>query len=77
MRSLNEILRIALLLKISSPVSAEGVESSSVDALECGLYLAKSTIPGAGLGIFAGWDYRVGQKIGRGDVCIPFIDMYW
>lgn len=44
---------------------------------ECGLYIAESTIPGAGLGIFAGHDYNVGQDIGRGDVCIPFIDMYW
>jgi hypothetical protein len=43
----------------------------------CGLYLAESTIPGAGLGIFAGEDFKEGSKIGRGDVCIPFVEMYW
>jgi hypothetical protein len=52
-------------------------ETHADDAIECGLYLAESTIPGAGLGIFAGHDYKVGEDIGRGDVCIPFIDMYW
>ena len=49
----------------------------AAEQLECGLYLAESTIPGAGMGIFAGREYKVGQDIGRGDICIPFIDMYW
>jgi SET domain len=44
--------------------------------IDCDLYLSASTIPNAGLGIFAGKDFVKGQYIGRGDVCIPFIDMY-
>lgn len=44
---------------------------------ECTLYLAPSTIPNAGLGIFTTVAKEVGDKIGNGDLCIPFIDMYW
>jgi hypothetical protein len=53
------------------------INSASADDIPCGLYLAESTIPGAGMGIFAGHEYKVGETVGRGDVCIPFIDMYW
>jgi hypothetical protein len=67
----------AAIVVLSVAALTEGAGESEVAAIECGLYLAESTIPGAGLGIFAGRDYRVGQDIGRGDVCIPFIDMYW
>ena len=43
----------------------------------CGLYLAESTIPGAGLGIFTGVEKWPGDAVGYGDVCIPMVDMYW
>jgi hypothetical protein len=43
----------------------------------CALYLAESTIPGAGMGIFTFEEKRKGETISRGDLCIPFIDMYW
>jgi hypothetical protein len=43
----------------------------------CALYLAESTIPGAGMGIFTVEEKRKGETVSRGDLCIPFIDMYW
>jgi hypothetical protein len=77
MRSPSRIsLAILLLQQFVVTESTQQADASS-DTLECGLYLAESTIPHAGLGIFAGHDYRIGQDIGNGDVCIPFIDMYW
>jgi hypothetical protein len=43
--------------------------------LECGLYLAPSTIPGAGLGLFAGHQaWEEGTKAGYGDICIPIVN---
>jgi hypothetical protein len=41
------------------------------------MYTAESTIPGAGLGIYSGLNKRVGETLGRPDLCIPVIDMNW
>ncbi len=41
---------------------------------QCGLYLAESTIPGAGLGAFTGIDRQPGDIIGRGEVMVPVYD---
>lgn len=44
---------------------------------ECGVYLATSTIPGAGFGMFAGRDYRNGEHIHTyGDIVIPTVDLH-
>jgi SET domain len=45
----------------------------------CTLYLAASTIPGAGLGIFTAVERHAGETIGApgGDVCIPVVDSWW
>jgi hypothetical protein len=45
---------------------------------DCGVYLAPSTIPGAGLGIFAG-DHPIakGEAVGMGDILIPIVDFHW
>ena len=42
----------------------------------CTVYMAKSTIPGAGLGIFSGVDRQPGEIIGNGDVMIPVPDIW-
>jgi hypothetical protein len=42
---------------------------------ECGLYLAPSTVPGAGLGLFAGHDFTPGSVITRGDIVVPIVDL--
>ena len=43
----------------------------------CELYLAKSTIPNAGLGIFTTVPRKRNDSIGNGDVCIPILDLEW
>jgi hypothetical protein len=44
---------------------------------ECGLYLAESTIPNAGVGIFTAVAKEPNDPLGSGDVCIPNIDIKW
>jgi hypothetical protein len=43
----------------------------------CQIFMAESTIPGAGVGIFSAVDRHPGDSIGRPDICIPVIDMNW
>eukprot|EP00804_Cyclotella_cryptica_P030084 CCRYP_020715-RB/>CCRYP_020715-RB protein AED:0.34 eAED:0.34 QI:60/0.66/0.5/1/0.66/0.5/4/413/674 len=50
------------------------------DKNACMLYIAESTIPHAGIGIFAGVDFAEGQLIGRdnwGDPAFATIDINW
>ena len=42
---------------------------------ECGLYFAKSTIPGAGYGMFAGRDYRRKEFVTPGDISVPAVEL--
>ena len=49
----------------------------SSDALECDLYIAESTIPNAGLGVFSTVEKKVGDNVGNGDVCFPLIELDW
>jgi hypothetical protein len=59
-------------------VAATTVKASNVvddHEVTCGVWFAKSTIPGAGLGIFAGKDFDSGQSVlPVGDVVIPLVD---
>ena len=50
-----------------------GSPSASASTPQCGLYLAESTIPGAGLGIFTTTEKQPGDTVGSGDVCLPNI----
>ncbi|KAL3817281.1 hypothetical protein ACHAXA_003202 [Cyclostephanos tholiformis] len=44
----------------------------------CLLYLAQSTIPNAGLGVFAGTSFKKDELIGRvGDAAFPTVDQDW
>lgn len=43
---------------------------------ECGVYLAQSTIAGAGLGTYAGKFYDVGSSVGQPSIVIPINDMH-
>lgn len=52
-------------------VSGESSPSST-----CTLYIAESTIPGAGLGIFTTVEKFPGEEIGYGDLCIPLVGTY-
>ena len=52
-------------------------ESTTDDLSSCGVYLAPSTIPHAGLGIFAGKAYsKKWEPIGPPDIVIPILDYY-
>lgn len=42
---------------------------------ECGLYIAPSTIEGAGLGIFTAHRRSVGDTVGFGEVVIPMVEV--
>jgi hypothetical protein len=61
----------ALLVLLSSVMS---IVSSSIEQ-QCSLYIAPSTIPNAGLGIFTAIPLEPGENIGHGDVMIPIVDM--
>lgn len=43
----------------------------------CGVYFAPSTIPGAGMGTFAGRSFRAGDEVTPGDAVVPLRDMAW
>jgi SET domain len=59
----------------SSSTEPGGDEPSNMN-LECGIWLAESTIPNAGLGMFAGRDFGEGELFqDRGDLAIPVIDL--
>jgi hypothetical protein len=56
----------------STTTPTTGASSS----IPCGIWLAPSTIPGAGLGMFAGQKYEKDQELQVvGDVVIPVVDM--
>jgi hypothetical protein len=43
---------------------------------ECGIWLAPSSIPGAGLGMYAGRDFKTGENLQpTGDIVIPQVDL--
>ena len=45
--------------------------------LDCGLYIAESTLPGAGLGVFTAYNRPKDSVVSNGDICVPFKDLYW
>jgi hypothetical protein len=55
-----------------------GISStSSSSSSSCGVYLAESTIPHAGLGMYAGKDFEEKEEITAGDIIIPLIEIDW
>ena len=50
---------------------------ASTEDPQCGLYMAPSTIPNAGMGIFTAKTVHINQPIGFGDVIIPLLDVRW
>jgi hypothetical protein len=50
----------------------------SAASQECGVYLAPSTIPGAGLGMYAGnQEYKKGDVVTDSDLMIPVFELEW
>lgn len=60
-----------------APIPAEISTDDEDDSSSCELYLAESTIPGAGLGIFSAIPINKGELIGTGEVAIPLLDLDW
>ena len=55
--------------------SSTGTGGGSVGT-KCTVFMAESTIPGAGLGLFSGVNRHAGEIIGDGDVMIPVPDVW-
>ena len=44
---------------------------------ECAVYLAPSTIPNSGYGMFTAIDLPAGTQVGVADITVPFVDIDW
>jgi hypothetical protein len=53
----------------------DAADTTSIASTTCLLYFAESTIPNAGLGIFAGKAFDIGDDVGNGDVAIPVVEL--
>lgn len=78
------IVLVATAASANFPVSAADElasadnDNSSQLKPKCGVYLAPSTIPGAGLGMYAGdKHYHVQDMVTFGDVVIPIFEYDW
>jgi hypothetical protein len=69
---------ITFASKESSASSSAGNDNSTDDNSKCGIYLAPSSIPNAGLGMYAGHrNFDEGQMVTDGDIIIPLFEMDW
>lgn len=67
----------ALLSLIAAPLAVLPPSAASKTNEQCRLYLAVSTIPGAGLGIFTGIDLEENSNVAEPDIVIPLADYEW
>jgi len=63
-----------VIARLAFPASSNDVVD---EHSQCRLYLAQSTIPGAGLGIYTGIDVGVGEQIAESDIVVPLADHEW
>ena len=63
----------------SEEVSKNNKSAASIEnppPLECGIWLAPSALTGAGLGMYAGKNFKKGDMLQHvGDMCIPIVDI--
>lgn len=64
---------IVVIGRLAFPASSDDVDEHS----QCRLYLAQSTIPRAGLGIYTGIDVGMGEQIAESDIVVPLADQEW
>jgi hypothetical protein len=83
MRASHHGIRLAaigclFLLATSVARAAEEACATAVDDV-CTLYLAPSTIPQAGLGLFTAIERDAGDEIlpASREICLPWVDLYW
>jgi hypothetical protein len=66
---------LTIRLQLSRLLSANGEFHENVPSIECGIWLAPSTIPGAGIGMFAGRSFVQGEELmANGDSMVPIVD---
>lgn len=75
MYTMKTVFVLSLCLWLQTATAAASDEAPA-EMHECQLYLAPSTVPNAGYGVFAGVDIDEGQAIGEPDLVIPIIDEY-
>ena len=63
---------LSLLSTITLPY---GKTNGSTDS--CNLFMAQSTIPNAGIGVFTAVDINEGGSVGYPDLAIPVTDVDW
>jgi hypothetical protein len=56
------------------PLQSAILEETGGDQ-QCGVYLAPSTIPGAGLGLFSAIHRSVGEIVGTAEVIVPLVEL--
>jgi hypothetical protein len=65
----------ATSVQVELDTQGNAAETVHNENLECGLWVAPSTIKGAGLGLFAGVDFKENQEFLRGgDLAVPIAD---
>jgi hypothetical protein len=69
--------KIAFLILMTTMMMMMMIQQLVARGIDCDLYIAKSTIPQAGLGIFTAVAKSKGDSIGNGDKAIPIVDLYW
>jgi hypothetical protein len=70
------LIVLVLIFIYEGAVSAD--DESLKQHAECGVYLAESTIPGAGLGMYAGnREYKYEDTITEGDLMVPIFELDW
>lgn len=60
----------------AAAAAAAGTNATCSDREACTMWIAPSTIPGAGLGIYAGKDFGLWEPIGSPDLVIPIVDYH-
>lgn len=68
----NGRLVVAILLSSVAQCFSSAIKNEKDDV--CGIWLAPSTIPGAGLGMFAGRNFSVGEEL-LTDLVVPISDI--
>ena len=76
MPSLNNRLHFLFAVLLTyAPAMSHGETTRPADT--CTLFMAPSTIPNAGIGVFTAVDVKEGENVGYPDLAIPVTDVDW
>ena len=71
------LFELFIIASSISLTTGDDVPSVTVEYPNCRLFLAESTIPNAGLGIFTGIDLQEGDSVAEPDIIVPLQDYDW